>query len=67
MNTIFKKLSNGIKSNAKTKKEYPYTLAFDKDYRCIGIMNGMKSLEDFPNAILLNIIHKNGKTTTIIN
>lgn len=67
MNDIWKKLA-GLESHKvkKRKKVYPHTYAFNDAYECIGESDGVGKLADFPGATILNICHRNGKTTIIL-
>ena len=64
-NATWKKLMGVTQQKpVKQKINYPFTMAFVNGY-CIGRADGIKSFTDFPTSDILNVIHRNGKTTVI--
>ena len=71
MNKIFRALTGHSKfqrcPSAKVERKYPIAYAFDAHGLYLGMeVNCTESVVDrFPNAKVLNIKHRNGKTTVI--
>ena len=64
MNKIWRQLTGQTKPK---KKVYPMTYAFDSKGECLYIKEGKHSISDFNDEriTLLNIVHRNGKTTIV--
>lgn len=77
MNKIINRLLGGGEAKEKAvrrdKRQKPYTAAFNIERKdgeivnieTIGYADGIKTLADFPGANVLNIVHKNNKTTVV--
>lgn len=65
MNKLFRKLTSLSVKPERVKKQWPQTYAFNDLGECVGTCNGVGKLSEFKGATLLNIVHRNGRTTVI--